>query len=50
MIEDQGFEQATKLGIVGHPAVMLIDAEGGVVGGFYGPGEEADWEELAGQL
>lgn len=50
VIEDRGFEQAGRLGLVGHPAVMLIDAEGRLVGGFYGPGEKADWDELAAEL
>jgi hypothetical protein len=50
VIEDRGFEQAAKLGLVGHPAVMLIDADGRVVGGFYGPGEAEDWDELASRL
>ena len=28
----------------------VIDAQGRVVGGFYGPGEAEDWDELASQL
>ncbi len=50
VIEDQGFEQAGKLGLAGHPAVLLVDDDGRVVGGFYGPGDTAAWDELASQL
>jgi hypothetical protein len=50
VIEDREFEQASKLRLVGHPAVMLIDADGRIVSGFYGPGELADWDELAAEL
>ena len=50
MIEDPGFEQASRLGLVGHPAVMLVDAQGRIVGGFYGPGEAAEWDALVAQL
>jgi hypothetical protein len=50
VIEDQVYEQASKLGMAGQPAVILIDAEGRVVGGFYGPGDAGDWDELAAQL
>jgi hypothetical protein len=29
---------------------MLIDADGRVVDGFFGPGETPDWEALAAEL
>jgi hypothetical protein len=50
VIEDRGFQQAGMLGLVGHPGVMLIDPDGRIVGGFFGPGEEADWDALAAKL
>lgn len=49
MIEDD-WSRAGSLGVAGHPAVVLVDAEGRVVGGFYGPGDAVSWDELAAQL
>ena len=50
IIDDQDRSEAGKLGIAGHPAVILVDENGGIVGGFYGEGDPASWDELAAGL
>lgn len=46
VISDTDWEQAGRWGIRGHPAIVLLDAEGGIAGGFYGGGDDAGWDEL----
>lgn len=50
VLEDPNGSEAGKLGIYGHPTVVLVDAEGGIVGGFAGAGDAAAWDELAGRV
>lgn len=50
VIDDEGWGQAAKYGIAGHPAIVLVDQHGRLVGGFYGPGEGSQWDELSAGL
>jgi thiol-disulfide isomerase/thioredoxin len=45
-IADPTQELAGSLGVVGHPAVAAVDAEGSVVARQIGVGSRADWDEL----
>lgn len=50
MIDDPDWRYAAPYGIAGHPATLLVDAHGRVVGGFYGPADAAAWDLLAAEL
>jgi hypothetical protein len=47
VIDDEGWEHASRYGVAGHPAVVLVDEHGRVAGGFYGPGDAGLWDDLA---
>lgn len=49
-IQDPDTELAGSLGLYGHPAVAVVDAEGNVVARHIGGGGPAVWEELAAEL
>jgi peroxiredoxin len=49
-ISDPDRERARRLGADYQPVVILVDAEGGIVGRHEGRGDEAIWSELASRL
>ena len=49
-IDDEDQSVVAKWGVAGHPAVVLVDEQGGIVGGFYGEGTASSWDELAAGL
>lgn len=50
ILSDNDWQQISQWGIAGHPATILIDEFGRVAGGFYGPGDAANWDDLASNL
>ncbi len=49
-IADPNQELAGSLGLVGHPAVAAVDADGNVVARQIGVGSRAEWDELIAAL
>ena len=49
-IDDSDYSEVAKYGITGHPATLLVDENGGFVGGFYGEGNAEAWDALASEL
>ncbi len=49
-IQDPKRKLANKLAVLGHPAVVLIDAKGYIVGVHIGAGGPETWRSLAAKL